>query len=174
MKSLIEFIKENLETFRLNSVNVKYDCKPKDFILEAPNTYQESDIQQYLDDRLLQNLPSSNNLASKFFGENMNNIYDSYFEYENFEHILDKTNIYPNLKWDAKYNQGETKDIKLDYFKLSNLKYIISFDKFDLLDTNENNIKETLDKIFLATVSNSINKYPIEISLNTNNIEYYV
>ncbi len=60
----------------------------------------------------------------------------------------------------------------LNYFKVTNLKYIIGFDRFDILNGNKDNVENVLKEIFLATVSNDNNKYPIEISLDTKNIEY--
>ena len=175
MKSLAFYIKESYDTYRLNSVKVVYNIKSnKDFIIEAPNTFQESDIQQYLDDRLLQDLPSSNKYADKFFGKNSDNIMDAYFEYDSFEHLPKENNISTSnidIKWDPKYNKSNN-DSELDIFKFNNLKYIIFFDRFDILNGNDDNIGSVLEEIFKATVSNDANKYPIEISLDTKNIEY--
>jgi hypothetical protein len=84
MKNLVNYIKESYETYRLNNVTVKYDVHPEEFIIEAPETFQESDIQQYLDDKLLEELPSNIKYSEKFFGKNNDNIYDIYFEYRHF------------------------------------------------------------------------------------------
>lgn len=175
MKSLIEFINESYELYRLNNVTIKYNVKPENFIIQAPETYQESDIQQYIDDKLLIELPSGVDHAEQFFGKNCDNIMDVYFEYDGFEHISEeKEKDYSyNLKWDSNYNKTNTNDeIKLNLFKLKNLKYVIVFDRFDVLNGNDDNIKRVLEEIFNATVSNNENKYPIEIELDTNNIEY--
>lgn len=175
MKTLNEFINEAYQTYRLNNVKVTYDCHPNEFIIEAPETFEESDIQQYLDDKLLQDLPSNDKYSEIFFGKNCDNIYDIYFQYDTFEHLNDKKHINRNdinLEWDPKYNNSKNKDIILNYYKLVNLKYIIEFDRFDVLNGSDDNIKNVLDEIFSATVSNAENKYSIEISLNTKNIEY--
>ena len=76
-------------------------------------------------------------------------------------------------EWKSKYDVKKTNDdVKLDYFKIKNLKYIISFDRFDMIDVNEDNVEEQLIKIFKAAESNDANKYPIEIVFDENNLEY--
>ena len=58
-------------------------------------------------------------------------------------------------------------------YQISNLKYIIEFEKFSFDNTIDNtNVRETLENLLQTTVSNSINKYPIEISLNNSNITF--
>lgn len=175
MKSLIEFINESYKLYRLNKVIVKYNVIPENFIIQAPETYQETDIHQYIDDKLLIELPSGIDYAEQFFGKNHDNIMDVYFEYDGFEHISkEKEKDYSyNLEWDSNYNKTNTNDeIELDLFKLKNLKYVIIFDRFDILNGNDDNIKKVLEEIFNATVSNNENKYPIEITLDDKNIEY--
>lgn len=175
MKTLNQFINEAYKTYRLNNVIVKYDCHPNEFIIQAPETFQESDIQQYMDDKLLINLPSGEQYSEQFFGKNYENIYDVHFEYDTFEHLDSEKKINEkdiNLKWDPKYNNAKNKDIVLNYYKVINLKYIIEFDRFDILNGNDDNVKAVLDEVFSATVSNAENEYPIEISLDTKNIEY--
>jgi hypothetical protein len=172
MKTLKTYINESYETYRLNNVKVTYDCKPDEFIVEAPETYQESDIQQYLDDKLLINLPSGIDYSEKFFGKNHDSISDIYFEYDTFEHMKDENKPSKiSLKWDPRYNNNN-KDVTLNYFKITNLKYIIIFDRFDILNGNDDNVQRVLEEVFMATVSNNENEYPIEISLDTKNIEY--
>lgn len=173
MKSLQQFINEAYEMFRLNSVTVKYNVKPENFIIQAPETYQESDVQQYIDDKLLIDLPSGADHSEQFFGKNCDNIADVYFEYDGFEHIekSHENGVNIDLEWDSKYNTSN-EDEKLDLFELKNLKYVIVFDRFDILNGNDDNIKKVLEEIFNATVSNNDNKYPIEITLDPKNIEY--
>lgn len=175
MKSLIEFINESYELYRLNNVTVKYTINPETFIIQAPEIYQETDIQQYIDDKLLVELPSGSDYSEKFFGKNSDNIMDVYFEYDGFEHISgDKEKDYsPDLKWDKNYYKTNTnEEVQLDLFKIKNFKYVIVFDRFDVLNCNADNIKSVLTEIFNATVSNNENKYPIEITLDDKNIEY--
>ena len=59
MKSISVYINEAYQNYRLNNVTVKYDVSPKDFIIEAPETFEESDLQTYMDDKLLGELPSN-------------------------------------------------------------------------------------------------------------------
>lgn len=171
MKSIIQFIKEAVEQYRLNSVIAEYDIQPEEIILQAPETFQESDIQQYMDDMWLNKLPSGQDYSEKFFGSNFENISDVHFEYDTFEHIDIEPKDY--IEWDSKFDVKKTKDdVTLEYFKVKNLKYIIEFDRFDMVDVDEDEVEEKLNDIFRAAESNDANEYPIEIKYNEDSLEY--
>lgn len=170
MKNLINYIKESYSTITLYDVKVVFDVLPKEFYLSAPESYSESDIQIYLGDILLSKLPSENDKYSHLLGKNKDNISDAYFEYEKFEHINDYDKDV-NLEWDSYYDE-RLKDDKLNTFKLTNLKYIILFNEFDIKDDNKDDIKETMNTIFKAFDSSNINKYPVEIQYNSDLLEY--
>lgn len=171
MKKLSTYIKEAYQAFQLNSVEVYYDCLPKEIILECPETFQESDVQDYIGDRFLQDLPSNEKYAKKFFGSNDENIYDVYFKYDTFEHLPEDYNGKVDVKWDPEYGYNLPNNIVLNYFKLKNLKYYIKFDRFELLN-NEDDYREILNQIFKASESNAINHYPIEIKYNEKSLVY--
>lgn len=172
MKSLKQFIIENVNIYRLTEVIATYLVQPSEIILQAPETFDESDIQIYMDDLWLNDLPSSDKLSKKIFGINGKSITDAHFEYDTFEH----TNIEPKkyIEWDAKYDYSSSnnEDVKLEYFVIKNLKYIISFDMFDLQDVNDDNVQQKLEEIFKSAESNNYNKYPIEIIFNKDSLEY--
>ena len=171
MKTLQQFIIEAVDIYRLNSVIAKFFIQQDEIIFQAPETYSESDIQIYIDDMWLEELPSGKNYAKKFFGVNENSIIDSHFEYDAFEHLSVEPKDY--IEWNVKYDsKNSNDDVKLDYFKVKNLKYIIEFDKFDLTDTDDTNVKEKLIDIFKACESNNANKYPIEIQFDEDSLEY--
>jgi len=171
MKRLKNYIIESVETYRLNSVIAPYIVQPEEIILQAPETFQESDIQQYIDDMWLNALPSGQDYSEKFFGSNFENINDVHFEYDTFEHIDIEPKEY--IEWNSKFDVKKTKDdVKLDYFKIKNLKYIIEFDRFDMVGVDDDNVEEQLIKIFKATESNNENEYPIEIVFDEKNLEY--
>lgn len=177
MKNLKTYILETneLSVYRLDEVTVTYDCNPKKLTIQAPESYQESDIQQYLNDLILNNLPSGQDYSERFFGRNCDNIYDAYFEYDKFEHLdkeSSKREHHININWDPEYATKTSTDDDIDIFRLTNLKYVIKFDRFNLVDVDDNNVYDTLCKIFDVTVSNNANQYPIEISLNNKNIKY--
>ncbi len=171
MKSIKQYIYEAVEEYRLNYIKATYNVQPETLIIQAPETFQESDIQQYINDKWLPDLPSNEKYSEKFFGKNHNSISDIYFIYDSFEHITD---IEPKdfIEWDPKYNKNSNDEIKLDYFKLKNLKYVIEFDRFDMVDTDDDDVKENLIKIFKVTDSSVINDYPIEITFNEDSLEY--
>jgi hypothetical protein len=171
MKDIKTYIYESVETYRLNSVEVTYNVQPEELILQAPETFQESDIQQYMDDMWLNQLPSSQDYSEKFFGKNNDNISDVYFEYDSFEHISIEPKEF--IEWNAKYDVKKTNDdIKLEYFKIKDLKYHIEFDRFDMVDVDDNNVDEKLKDVFRATQSSKENEYPIEIQFDEDSLEY--
>lgn len=171
MKGITQFILEAVDVYRLNSVEATYNVQPEEIILQAPETFQESDIQQYMDDMWLNQLPSSQDYSEKFFGKNNDSISDVHFEYDTFEHIDIEPREY--IEWDPKYDVKKSgDDIKLDYFKIKNLRYIIDFDRFDLVDVDDDNVEEKLIDIFRASESSKENEYPIEIQFDEDSLEY--
>jgi len=171
MKSITQYIYEAVENYRLNSVEVTYNVQPEELILQAPETFQESDIQQYIDDMWLNQLPSSQDYSEKFFGKNNDNISDAYFEYDSFEHLSVEPKDY--IEWNSKYDVKKSgDDITLEYFKITNLKYHINFDRFDMVDVDDDNVEEKLKDIFRTTESNKENEYPIEIQFDEDSLEY--
>lgn len=171
MKSLVQFIREAVDTYRLNEVEATYLVQPEEIILQAPETYQESDVQQYMDDMWLNKLPSNEDYSEKFFGTNYDSIIDVHFEYDTFTHIDIEPKDY--IEWDAKFDLKKTnKEAKLDYFKITNLKYIITFDRFDLVGVDDDTVKDKLVDIFRAAESNKLNEWPIEIMFDEENIQY--
>lgn len=173
MKSLLRYIKEEYEDKSIHNVKIVFDVNPQEFYLNAPEIYSESDLQTYLIDRLLPELPSENRKYSKLLGKNESNISDSYFEYEKFEHFSeddDLEDIVLDLEWENEYDENNSD--KLDIFKLTNLKYIISFDEFEYKDSENSNTEETINQIFSKFDTSNINKYPIEIKYNPDSIEY--
>lgn len=174
MKSLIKYINEEFSKYQLNNVEVAYDILPHTFYLTAPEFYQESDIEQYLSDYLLQKLPGAMHIADQYFGNNTDSIYDVYFSWNAFEHItmpIDEDSI--NLPFEPRYDfKNSGSNVKLDVFKLDNPKYNIKFDRFEILNGSDENVRNSLVEIFRSAESNSINKYPIQIKLNTNILKY--
>lgn len=171
MKTFKQFILEAVDAYRLNSVEATYNVQPEELIIQAPETFQETDIQQYMDDMWLNALPSGQDYSEKFFGKNNDNIIDVHFEYDNFEHLTIEPKEY--IEWNAKFDVKKTKDdVKLDYFKIKNLKYIIEFDRFDMVDVTDDNVEEKLIDIFRSAESSKINEYPIEIQFDEDSLEY--
>ena len=70
-----------------------------------------------------------------------------YFEYDKFEHSDDDyEDKQINLKWDS-YHDEKANDTKRNMFKLTNLKDIILFDEFELLDKTDDDPKKVLDEV---------------------------
>ena len=84
MKSFVNYINEKLniisEKFNkkiVTNVVVQYDFPDYKFKLNAPDTYEESDIQQYLDDYILSKLPNNSDIGKKAFGINFSFLSDA-------------------------------------------------------------------------------------------------
>ena len=172
MKSLKNYIYESVEEFRVSDLEVNYTVRPEEIILQAPEVFQESDIQQYMDDMWINSLPSGQDNSEKFFGKNYSNIIDAHFEYDSISQAMGKDQKV-DLVWDEKYDRDIKDSSELITVQISNLKYTIEFEKFLFDHTiNDTNVRKTLETLLQTTVSNSINKYPIEISLNNSNITF--
>lgn len=170
-KYIAEHLSEGIEDIiRLNDVTVTYEIDPKDVFISAPALYQEQDVAAYLDSWLLEQMPTSVKLAPKFFGVNKDNITDAYFEYDKFEH-LGKQMPQANIEFDERYDVKGIKDFTLDTFKVSNLRFIVHFDRFDISGNTED-IQGNLETVFGATVSNNINRYPVKLYLTKNSIQF--
>ncbi|MBQ3415328.1 MAG: hypothetical protein IJH39_08310 [Clostridia bacterium] len=170
MKSLKQFIKEEYEANKVENLKLVFNVKPEEFYLNAPETYSESDIQVYIGDVLLKELPADNDKYSKLLGKNVENINDAYFEYDKFEHMQDSDIDEFNLEWDQYYDEKHNED-KLDVYKITNLRYVIMFDEFEILDDSDD-IRKTLDEVFHKLDSSNINKYPVEIEYDSKQLEY--
>lgn len=170
MKDIVKFIKESVNVYRLNKVIAEYLVQPEELIFQAPETYSESDIQIYIEDKYLNEMPSYTEYADKFFGTNADNIIDAHFEYDSFSHVDVEPKDY--IEWDSKYDSKISKDVKLDYFKLSNIKYIIEFDRFDMDNVTDDDVKDKLIDIFKSSESNNANNWPLEIIFNEDSLEF--
>lgn len=190
MIRLKDFINEDTkltDIYRLGAVTASYDCAPPDMkdtdviVMDAPGIWNESDIQQYLDDRFLNFMPGSSvtddedekSLAQVHFGVNADSIYDVYFTYEKFEHLSQAVSN-SDMKYDPAYARGATAkgDVKLECFKITGLKYVLKFNRFDMQDTDDSTVKDNIYKIFMAAASNDVNRYPLYVTMPDGGVEY--
>lgn len=168
MKSLVNYILEQQEDVTtIKDLRIPYDC-PDQVNLQVPTRYGESDIQIYMDDTLLQALPLSNQDVLKNLGKNSKQINDLYFEYDKMEPALGK-NEKADVEWDEHYDPKD--DDELNIVKITGLKYVVNFNKFELTDVNED-ILDIIYNLFNGYVSETNKELPFEITLNKDNIEY--
>lgn len=181
MKSILQLFREQLNaeaeaSEKTNEVvfrnlRVTYNC-PAQYYIEAPESYGESDLQIYIDDKFLMQLPASEENREKFFGSQADKIEDAHFEYDSIDIAMGK-NQKADLPWDASYDDNEDKG-ELQIYMIKNLKYVIEFESFSVEAEDEKEAKEILDTIFNSTESNNENNYDITISLNTDDIEFEI
>ena len=167
MKGIVQFLLEATDNVtKVKNLIVTYKVVPDVVTIALPSNYSESDMQVYLDDKCLDELPGSNKNSKSVLGNNIDEINDAYFEYKTFD-ASDKPNETVTLEWDTKYDANNSEET-FTYYTLKELKYIIDFSEFNL--KNVDNIDEELHKIFETFNSNNSNEYPIDIELE--NIEY--
>ena len=173
MKSIVRYIKEEYNDYRVKNLSVPYIVNPEnDFIVfKVPEIWSEDDFQIYIQDLYLNELPGGEDHANEFFGKNSENIFDTVFEYEKYEKSED-TDEEDFIEYDNNYDSKVKDDAKFAYVKLEKLRYIIKFDEFDLKDESIEDIDKTLIEIFQQCESSTKNEWPIEIKLDDKNIEY--
>lgn len=169
-KSLVQFIKEELESQSVLDLIVKYYIVPKSVVLTAPSNYSEDQIIQYLQDMWFTELPGGAENIEKIFGVNGEHLIDTYLEYDGFSHSKNEIRGNEFIEWETKEDPDNYLD--LEYFVVKNIKYCLSFDKFELKIEPGTDIKNMLEEIFKTYESNAINKYPIEIKLDKDSIEF--
>lgn len=175
MKSLEEFIKEQMNNeskIIFKNLRIPYSC-PANLYIEAPETYSESDLMIYIDDKFLKQLPGSEENAEKFFGQQSKNIQDVYFEYDSVD-VAMGSNQKADITWDASYDEDINEDSKTQIYQFKNLRYVIEFSEFDIEASDDKEAKEVLDTIINSTVSNNENKYDITISINPDDITFEI
>ena len=78
---------EDKDTIEVKNLVVTWITKDKTYV-ESPEKYSESDLQIYLDDIMLDELPGGKTYAEKFFGKNADNIVDAYLAYDSMEEAM--------------------------------------------------------------------------------------
>lgn len=145
---------------------------PSKLYVEAPITYSESDVQIYLDDMMLDKMPGSNNKSQALFGSNHNNIADVYFEYDSMVEAIGVKQK-PDIEWDSRYDTNNVDDTtEMHILCIENLRYIISFESFKLVNVSDDQVDFELIKIFNAANSSNTNVYPIKITFDNESLEY--
>lgn len=173
MKNIIQYITEKYNDYRVKNLKVPYIVNQKNdyMVFKIPEIWSEDDFQIYLQDRYFDEMPGSEDNAEDFFGVNSNNIYDVVFNYDKYEKSLE-TNEKDIIDYDINYDNKISENDKFCYIRLDKFRYIINFDEFDLKDENIEDIHQTLIEIFKRCESNDKNEWPLEITLDEENIEY--
>lgn len=170
MKKLIDRILEAFEssseeTKELKNLEIIYKGKDKDITIQVPDSYSEDDIRMYLDNISQDNMPIAEEYRGEIFGEdNAKEITDAYFEYDNLNVPNDSTSE-PDIGWDKKFDVKSDKEVSLKLYILTNIKYIIEFAKFTLINTSEFEVDKNLEKILKNSESNDLHEwiFPIVI-----------
>lgn len=175
MKSLTQYLFEaSSSDITLSELKAIWNVTTK-VAFQIPNDYSDDEFTQYLSDMLLEDMPTGDNYAKKFFGVNSDNIIDVVFQYTKSK---DQENI-PN---DSRIKLIEFDNSKDDNFSGSNsdlqwriiddLQLAAIFDDFIVNHTSAENLEQDLYQIFKVTNSSSINKYPIDLEIKDDGLEF--
>ena len=104
-------------------------------------------------------------------GVSYESIADAYFSYDSMEQALGDEQE-ADIEWNERYDSSVKKDETMHILCISNIRYNLVFDEFKLVNIKDSDIKYKLIDIFNTANSNSTNKYPFEIVLDTKNIEF--
>lgn len=176
MKQLVEYMKESLatnspftlnedrdQTIRLNDFEASWKVKDPEnrkgiFVIEVPEDYTDDDINQYISDLLLESMPSDDDLAKEYFGANADNIIDARFEFEKKEDAKD--GLHCTFGFDKSLDdnyKGEQDNLKK--YALENLRFIVDWSEFDVVNTSDDGLLYDLWDVFRRTKSSNIVKY---------------
>lgn len=181
MKSLVQWIKESEDqTICINDLKASWSITdPKntkgDVIIEVPEDYTDDDITNYLQDLLLESMPTDDELAKEYFGGNADDIIDVSIEFD--DAIVareDKKNLtFPyDYSLDDKYKGS---DVNLKRVTLKGLRLVAMFDKLDVMNTSDDGLMYDLMDIFKRTVSSKNVVYmegKIDLSIEEKDLEF--
>lgn len=182
MKSLVQFLLESdgQETIRINDLKASWSITdPKntkgDVIIEVPEDYTDDDITSYLQDLLLESMPTDDELAKEYFGGDADDIIDVSIEFD--DAVVgreDKRNL--TFKYDSSLD-GKYKgsDTKLKRVTLRGLRLVAMFDKLDVMNTSDDGLMYDLMDIFKRTVSSKNVVYmdgKINLSIKDKDLEF--
>ena len=174
MKRLRELIIEELkgeDITEIRNLEVTYTTKNGNLLIQVPDNYNEDNIQIYIDDTCMPNMPSNDKDAKELFGEeNAKNIVDAYFSYNNLTLPEDST-VKPELEWNKRYDNKADRNAKLITYSLDDLKYTIIFERFVIRMHDDLGVDEILEDLFKSTESNKIHPWAFEILLEEINYE---
>lgn len=182
MKSLVQYIKESegQETIRINDLKASWSiADPKnskgDVIIEVPEDYTDDDITSYLQDMLLESMPTDEELAKDYFGGNADDIIDVSIEFDDAIVVSEnKRNL--TFKYDSSLDDNyKGTDTQLKRVTLRGLRLVAMFDKLDVLNTSDDSLMQDLMDIFERTCSSKNVEYmngKIELSIEEKDLEF--
>lgn len=166
MKTFTQYIKEELEKHTVENLKVTYSANKHEIYIDCPETYQEDDIHQYIDDLLLDQMPSNQDIAEKYFRSNVKYLNDAYFEYDSFERFTYKRDT-SEIKYKEELGKDVSTDIKIVSFKITNLRFKLLFSKFEVMLEENDDLEDTIHKIFGAYESNNYNTSDVRFSYDS-------
>lgn len=175
MKSLIQYLSEAaISDITLSELKAIWNVTSV-VAFQIPNGYSDDDFIQYLSDLLLEDMPTGDNYIKKFFGVNADNIIDVTFQYTKSkdQEDLPNNNKIKLIEFDNTKDDnfsGDNSD--LQWRIIDDLQLVATFDNFVVNNTSSQNIKQDLYQIFKVTNSSSINKYPIDLEIKEDGLEF--
>lgn len=181
MKSLVNFLLESEDqNIRINDLKASWSITDPenskgDVIIEVPEDYTDDDITNYLQDMLLESMPTDDELAKEYFGGNADDIIDVSIEFDDASVAReDKRNLTFSYddQLDDKYKGTDT---QLKRVTIKGLRLVAMFDKIDVMKTSEESLTDDLMDIFKRTESSDNVKYmdgKINLSIEEKDLEF--
>ena len=177
MKSLLQYILEEYNSYRCTDVHLEYEIiitenyKTNEIAFEVPASYSEDDFQIYLQDLYLDKLPGNTKDDKKKLGVNYDNIVDTNFEYKEYVKTEERPDNF--VEWVESYDNHVNKsEDEFGYVVLTDLKYNMEFSQFDIDSESENDIYDDLVQIFKTMNIQKDKELPFDLVLDEKNISY--
>lgn len=184
MKSLVQWIAESVasghDKMQISDLKVSWKITdPKndkgDVIIKVPQDYADDDIKSYLQDMLLEKMPTDDSLAKDYFGANADDIVDVSIDYDNAQvNREDKRNL--TFEFDSSIDDTyKGNDNELKRVTVTNLRLVATFDIMTIENTSKDDLKSDLMDILYRTCSSKNVEYmngKIELTLDENDVEY--
>lgn len=175
MRTLRNYILEGLlseelneNTVTLQNLQIPYNG-PSNLYVQCPKTYNESDLQIYLEDTLLSKFPCGSDCeCNDLFGDNIRNVNDVNFSWDKCD-LVENSSTY-DIEWVKDYDKSvEEEDLGTIY--ISNIKYNLTFSQFILSGVTDETYEDKLNDIVDSSTSDNY-EYPFKISVNTSDLLY--
>ena len=75
-----------------------------------------------------------------------------------------------DIEWDDHYDQSMN-GTNMQVMKISEIRYVVSFDKFELENTEDGEVRDILYNLFNGLISEN-DDIPFELALNKDNISF--
>ena len=166
MKSLLSYIKEELNQYTIPELKVTWSAPDKVYV-QVPSNMDDDAITQYMNDVLTEQTPIGTQYAKKLFNKQTDNINDATWQFDKCEDAQSSDVIY------VAYNADNKPNNDLVIKEIDGLKLTATFVDFVVANVKDiDSIDNVLWTIFKNTQSSYTNKWIVELTLDKDDITY--